>query len=75
MIDRARDLPVAWPAIPSSVAGAINDLLPAASEAELPRRIDELHQEPPFAGNRMLRDMLKPMLLDGSGPVIMNALI
>ena len=45
--------------------GALDGLLPAdavsAEDLALMRRIDELHLDHPFAGARMLRDLLRPM--------------
>lgn len=44
--------------------------VPPESELALMRRIDELHLEPPFAGNRMLRDnapMLRMQGIERSG--------
>jgi putative transposase len=62
MIDRTHDLPVTRQCQVLSLARSTAYYRPQeASEAELAlmRRIDELHLEHPFAGSRMLRDMLK----------------
>jgi putative transposase len=62
MIDRTHDLPVARQCQVLSLARSTAYYRPQeASEADLAlmRRIDELHLEHPFAGSRMLRDMLK----------------
>jgi putative transposase len=62
MIDRTHDLPVARQCRILSLARSTAYYRPQeASEADLAlmRRIDELHVEYPFAGSRMLRDMLK----------------
>ncbi len=62
MIDRTHDLPVARQCQVLSLARSTAYYRPReASEADLAlmRRIDALHLEHPFAGSRMLRDMLK----------------
>ena len=62
MIDRPHDLPVPRQCRILSLARPTAYYRPQeASEADLAlvRRIDELHLEYPFAGGRMLRDMLK----------------
>lgn len=62
MIDRAHDLPVARQCRILWLARSTAYYRPQeASEADLVlmRRIDELHLEYPFAGSRMLRDLLK----------------
>jgi putative transposase len=62
MIDRPHDLPVARQCQVLSLARSTAYYRPQeASEADLAlmRRIDALHLEHPFAGSRMLRDMLK----------------
>jgi putative transposase len=62
MIDRSHELPVSRQCQILSLARSTAYCRPQeASEAELTlmRRIDELHLEYPFAGSRMLRDMLK----------------
>ena len=62
MIDRSHELPVSRQCQILSLARSTAYYRPQeASEAELTlmRRIDELHLEYPFAGSRMLRDMLK----------------
>ncbi len=62
MIDRAHDLPVArqcqilWLAR-STAYHRPQDI--SQADLALMRRIDELHLEHPFAGSRMLRDMLR----------------
>jgi putative transposase len=62
MIDRSHDLPVSRQCkiLPLARSTAYYQP-PEASEADLKlmRRIDELHLEHPFAGSRMLRDMLR----------------
>lgn len=62
MIDRTHDLPVARQCQILSLARSTAYYRPQeVSEADLVlmRRIDELHLEHPFAGTRMLRDMLR----------------
>ena len=62
MIDRTHALPVARQCQMLSLARSTAYYRPReASEANLAlmRRIDELHLEHPFAGSRMLRDMLR----------------
>lgn len=62
MIDRTHDLPVSRQCQILSLARSTAYYRPqATSEADLTimRRIDELHLEHPFAGSRMLRDMLR----------------
>ena len=62
MIDRTHDLPVTRQCRILSLARSTAYYRPQeASQADLAlmRRIDELHLERPFAGSRMLRDMLK----------------
>jgi putative transposase len=61
MIDRSHDLPVTWQAKLLSISrGSIYYKPRAVSVADLSvmRRIDELHLNHPFAGSRMLRDLL-----------------
>jgi putative transposase len=62
MIDRTHDLPVTRQCQMLSLAHSTAYYRPqGTSQADLAlmRRIDELHLEHPFAGSRMLRDMLK----------------
>jgi putative transposase len=62
MIDRAHQLPVKRQAELVGVSRGSVYYLPrpmSASDLALMREIDELHLEHPFAGARMLRDMLK----------------
>lgn len=62
MIDRKHGLPVTRQAELVGLARSTVYYLPAlvsAADLALMRRIDELHLEHPFAGARMLRDMLK----------------
>ena len=61
MIDRAHDLPIAKQAQALGISrGSVYDLPRAVPAADLAvmRRMDELHLELPFAGSRMLRDLL-----------------
>jgi putative transposase len=61
MIDRSHDLPVARQAAALGISRGSVYYLPrpvSASDLELMRRIDGLHLEFPFAGSRMLRDLL-----------------
>ena len=61
MIDRSHDLPVARQATALGISRGSVYYLPrpaSASDLELMRRIDTLHLEFPFAGSRMLRDLL-----------------
>ena len=62
MIDRTHDLPLARQCRILELARSTAYYTPQPSSAEdlaLMRRIDELHLECPFAGARMLRDMLR----------------
>ena len=62
MIDRNHDLPVTRQAELVGLPRSTVYYLPApvsAADLTLMRRIDELHLEHPYAGARMLRDMLK----------------
>ncbi len=70
MIDAARDLPVSRQAKFWGSAGAVFIIarpVPAADLAIM-RRIDELHLDYPFAGSRMLRDLLAARDCDRTGP-------
>jgi putative transposase len=61
MIDRSHDLPITRQAQVLSISRASVYYRPrAVSDADLAimRRMDELHLEHPFAGSRMLRDLL-----------------
>ena len=61
MIDRSHDLPVARQAAALGISrGSVYYLPRPVSEADLAlmRRIDALHLELPFAGSRMLRDLI-----------------
>jgi putative transposase len=61
MIDRSHDLPVARQAVALGICRGSVYYLPrpvSASDLELMRQIDALHLEFPFAGSRMLRDLL-----------------
>ena len=61
MIDRSHDLPITLQARELGISrGSIYYQARQASDADLAlmRRIDELHLELPFAGSRMLRDLL-----------------
>ena len=61
MIDRSHDLPVARQAAALGISRGCVYYLPrpvSASDLALMRRIDALHLEFPFAGSRMLRDLL-----------------
>src|ERR1035437_1821120 len=61
MIDRSHDLPITKQAKALGISrGSVYSLprpVPAADLAIM-RRIDELHLDYPFAGSRMLRDLL-----------------
>ena len=62
MIDRTHDLPVARQCQILSLARSTAYYRPqetSDTELALMRRIDALHLEHPFAGSRMLRDMLR----------------
>ena len=62
MIDRTHDLPVTRQCQILSLARSTAYYEPVPTSAEdlaLMRRIDELHLEHPFAGSRMLRDLLR----------------
>lgn len=62
MIDRSHDLPVARQARALGISrGSVYYLPKPASAIDLAimRRMDELHLEYPFAGSRMLRDLLR----------------
>ncbi len=61
MIDRTHDLPITQPAKSLGISRGRVYYLPrpvSASDLAVMRRMDELHLELPFAGNRMLRDLL-----------------
>jgi putative transposase len=61
MIDRAYDLPISKQAAALNISRGSVYYLPrpvSAADLALMRRIDELHLEFPFAGSRMLRDLL-----------------
>ncbi len=62
MIDRDHELPIKRQAALLSMSrGSVYDHPEpvSADDLRLMRRIDELHLEYPFAGSRMLRDMLR----------------
>src|SRR3954447_14760001 len=67
MIDRGHELPIAKQAQALGISrGSVYDLprpVPAADLAIM-RRMDELHLELPFAGSRMLRDLLRQEGID-----------
>ncbi len=61
MIDRSHDLPIARQARELGISRGSVYYLPRpvpSADLALMRRIDELHLEYPFAGSRMLRDIL-----------------
>ncbi len=61
MIDRAHDLPISKQAEALNISRGSVYYLPrpvSAVDLAMMRRIDELHLEFPFAGSRMLRDLL-----------------
>ena len=61
MIDRAHDLPIVRQAKALRISRGSVYYLPrpvSAADLAIMRRIDELHLELPFAGSRMLRDLL-----------------
>ena len=61
MIDRAHDLPITKQAAALNISRGSVYYLPrpvSVADLALMRRIDELHLEFPFAGSRMLRDLL-----------------
>ena len=61
MIDRSHDLPITRQAKVLNVSrGSVYYLPrpPSTADLALMRRIDELHLDFPFAGSRMLRDLL-----------------
>ena len=62
MIDATHELPVVRQAQLLDLARSTVYYLPkpsSAADLALMRRIDELHLEHPFAGSRMLRDLLR----------------
>ena len=62
MIDRSHDLPIARQATALGVSRGVVYYKPRpvpAEDLKIMRRLDELHLDYPFAGSRMLRDMLK----------------
>jgi len=62
MIDRGHDLPLSRQAAVLGISrGSLHYSECPVPPAELPimRRIDELHLDYPFAGSRMLRDLLR----------------
>ena len=61
MIDRNHDLPITRQAKALGISRAACYYLPrpvSAADLAVMRRMDELHLEFPFAGSRMLRDLL-----------------
>jgi putative transposase len=61
MIDRVHALPIARQARELGISRGSVYYLPrpvSASDLAIMRRIDELHMDLPFAGSRMLRDLL-----------------
>ena len=61
MIDREHDLPITRQAEALNISRGSVYYLPRpvpASDLAIMRRLDELHLECPFAGSRMLRDLL-----------------
>ena len=61
MIDRAHDLPITKQAAALNISRRSVYYLPrpvSAADLALMQRIDELHLEFPFAGSRLLRDLL-----------------
>ncbi len=61
MIDRTHDLPITRQANALNISRGAVYYKPrpvSAEDLKIMRRIDELHLEHPFAGSRMLRDML-----------------
>lgn len=62
MIDRTRDLPVTRQAQVLKLSRSSVYYQPqpvSAADLAIMRRIDELHLDYPFAGSRMLRDLLR----------------
>ena len=62
MIDRDHDLPITRQAKALGVARSSVYYMPRpvpAEDLKLMRRLDELHLDHPFAGARMLRDLLR----------------
>ena len=62
MIDRSHTLPLARQARELGISRGSVYYLPSpvsAADLAIMRRIDELHLEFPFAGSRMLRDLLR----------------
>jgi putative transposase len=60
MIDKSHELPLTGQAKALGIGrGSVYYLTRPTSDLALMRRIDELHLEHPFAGSRMLRDMLR----------------
>ena len=67
MIDRTHDLPIAKQAKALGISRGSVYYLPRsvpAADLAIMRRIDELHLEFPFAGSRMLRDLLNQEGID-----------
>jgi putative transposase len=67
MIDRTHDLSIAKQAKVLGISRGRVYYLPRpvpAADLAIMRRIDELHLEFPFAGSRMLRDLLKQEGID-----------
>jgi putative transposase len=61
MIDREHDLPLTKQAAALNISRGSLYYLPqpvSAADLVLMRRLDELHLEFPFAGSRLLRDLL-----------------
>ena len=62
MIDRSHELPLTWQAQVLKLSRSSLYYRPqpvSAADLAIMRRIDELHLEHPFAGSRMLRDLLR----------------
>src|SRR6186997_2500889 len=67
MIDRSHPLPITKQAQALGISRGSVYYLPRpvpAADLAIMRRIDELHLEFPFAGSRMLRDLLKQEGID-----------
>ena len=67
MIDRSHALPITKQAKALGISRGRIDYLPRpvpAADLAIMRRMDELHLEFPFAGSRMLRDLLNQEGID-----------
>src|SRR4051812_40835410 len=75
MIDRSHGLPVSSQAKALNISRSSVYYLPRAvptADLAIMRRMDELHLDFPFAGSRMLRDLLNAEGVERAGSVCRN---